>query len=127
MVAVGISKTHRLYLLLKEGIVSRRRPADRPLPGEMALAKAHKLSRVTVRRALDGLQHDGLIRRQPGPGTFILDTAAPRAMVGDLSDTLARLVAMGRAYVLENGAVAMTGSAADLKSNADLARTYLGM
>jgi GntR family transcriptional regulator len=97
MVAVESSKTHRLYLLLKEGILSGRLSAGRRLPGEMELAKAHNLSRVTVRRALDGLQHDGLIRRQPGAGTFILGAADPRAIVGDLSDTIAQLVAMGRA------------------------------
>ncbi len=32
-----------------------------------------------------------------------------------------------RAYVIENGVVAMQGPAADLKSNAQLARTYLGL
>jgi branched-chain amino acid transport system ATP-binding protein len=32
-----------------------------------------------------------------------------------------------RAYVLENGAVAMAGPSAELKTNAELARTYLGL
>jgi branched-chain amino acid transport system ATP-binding protein len=34
---------------------------------------------------------------------------------------------VSRAYVLENGAVTMSGSAKDLKSNPDLAKAYLGI
>lgn len=97
MVGVASSKTHRLYLLLREGIVSGRLVAGRQLPGELALAQTHNLSRVTVRRALDGLQHDGLIRRQPGAGTFVVGSHEPHAVVGDLANTMAHLVAMGRA------------------------------
>jgi GntR family transcriptional regulator len=101
MVAVASSKTHRLYLLLKEGIASGRLAAGLQLPGELALAETHRLSRVTVRRALDGLQHDGLIRRLPGAGTFVVGAQQRHAVVGDLSNTIAHLVTMGRATQVE--------------------------
>ncbi len=97
MVAVASSKTHQLYLLLKEQIVSGRFTAGWRLPGELALAQTHGLSRVTVRRALDGLAHDGLIRRQAGAGTFVVGGQEPHAVVGDLANTIAHLMAMGRA------------------------------
>ena len=32
-----------------------------------------------------------------------------------------------RAYILENGSFVMPGSAADIRSNADLKRAYLGL
>jgi branched-chain amino acid transport system ATP-binding protein len=32
-----------------------------------------------------------------------------------------------RAYVLENGSFVMSGSAADIRSNADLKRAFLGL
>ena len=101
MDAIEISKTHRLYLVLKEGIVSGQLAAGHRLPSETDLAARHKLSRVTVRRALDGLQNDGLIRRRPGAGTFIVGDEPSRAIVGDLSNTLAHLVAMGRSTAVK--------------------------
>ena len=97
MTAVETSKTHRLYLLLKERITSGVFQPGHRLPSEPSLAATHGLSRVTIRRALDGLARDGLIRRQPGAGTFVNGQKAHPPVVADLSNMLAQLVAMGRA------------------------------
>jgi GntR family transcriptional regulator len=97
MDTIESSKTHRLYVLLKERITSGALTTGQRLPSEPDLAINHGLSRVTVRRALDGLEQDGLIRRQAGAGTFVLDVNPNRAVVADLSNMLAHLVAMGRA------------------------------
>jgi GntR family transcriptional regulator len=96
MLAIEPSKTQRMYLLLKEQILKGAVPAGQRLPSESQLAAAHRLSRVTIRRALDGLERDGLIRRRSGAGTFVLDHASRKGVVGDLSNMLAHLVAMGR-------------------------------
>lgn len=101
MVAIEPSKTQRLYLLLKEQILSGALPPGHRLPSEPSLATQHSLSRVTIRRALDGLARDGLIRRQPGSGTFVLDTSPRKSVVGDLSNMLAHLAAMGRASTVK--------------------------
>ncbi len=97
MDAIDTSKTHRLYLLLKERIKSGALPPGQRLPSEPSLAASHGLSRVTIRRALDGLSRDGLIIRQPGSGTFVTGAGASPPVVADLSNMLAHLVAMGRA------------------------------
>jgi len=97
LVAIEPSKTQRLYLLLKEQILKGTLSPGYRLPSEPQLAAQHRLSRVTIRRALDGLEQDGLIRRQPGAGTFVLDARPRKGVVGDLSNMLAHLVAMGRA------------------------------
>jgi GntR family transcriptional regulator len=97
MVAFEPSKTQRIYLLLKEQILKGVVPAGQRLPSEPQLAASHRLSRVTIRRALEGLERDGLIRRQPGAGTFVLDNSSRKGVVGDLSNMLAHLIAMGRA------------------------------
>jgi GntR family transcriptional regulator len=97
MVTFEPSKTQRIYLLLKEQILKGVVPAGQRLPSEPQLAASHRLSRVTIRRALEGLERDGLIRRQPGAGTFVLDSSPRKGVVGDLSNMLAHLVAMGRA------------------------------
>lgn len=97
MVAIETSKTHRFYLLLKERITSGAFMPGQRLPSEPDLAETHSLSRVTIRRALDGLARDGLITRQPGAGTFVRNLDAKPAIVADLSNMLAHLVAMGHA------------------------------
>jgi GntR family transcriptional regulator len=95
--AIDTSKTHRLYVLLKERIVSGALAAGQRLPSEPALAATHGMSRVTIRRALDGLERDGLIVRQPGSGTFVREAPGPTAITGDFSNMLQSLIAMGRA------------------------------
>ena len=71
MPSIQPSKTQRLYLVLRDQIVSGSLRAGDRLPSEPALAQRHRLSRVTIRRALEGLERDGLIDRVPGAGTFV--------------------------------------------------------
>lgn len=56
--------------ILKEEI--RRHDDQQPfqLPSENELAELHGITRVTVRRALDLLAHEGLIYKEKGRGTF---------------------------------------------------------
>ena len=116
MGTIDTSKTHRLYLFLKERIVSGAMPPGQRLLSEPRLAEAHGLSRVTIRRALDGLSRDGLISRRPGAGTFVTRSAVSPPVVADLSNMLADLAIMGRstrvrllsfAYVTPPAAVAV--------------------
>src|SRR5579872_6100582 len=46
------------------------RPGDR-LPSELELARAHNVSRITSRQALDLLGSEGLLVRRQGMGTFV--------------------------------------------------------
>lgn len=52
---------------------------------------------MTVRRALDGLARDGLVRRAAGAGTFVAARVEQPAVTGDLANMLASLIAMGEA------------------------------
>lgn len=96
MSAIESSKTHRLYLLLKEQIVQGHWAAGERLPSEQQLAEQHSVSRVTVRRALDGLARDRIIRKTTGSGSFVTGAMAAPVVTGDLTDMLAHLTAMGR-------------------------------
>ncbi|HLZ43211.1 MAG TPA: GntR family transcriptional regulator [Candidatus Sulfotelmatobacter sp.] len=49
-------------------------PGD-PVPSERELAKTHKVSLMTARHALAGLEREGLVERRRGAGTFV---AAPK-------------------------------------------------
>ncbi len=56
--------------LLAELTAGRLRPGQ-ALPSEQRLADVLRIARTTVRQALAGLEHDGLIRRVQGKGTFV--------------------------------------------------------
>jgi len=94
--AVEPLKARRIYLLLRDRIVGGELAPGSRLPGEPALATEHAVSRVTVRRALDLLETEGLVRRKPGSGTFVHDTREVRPIVADLSNVLSHLIEMGR-------------------------------
>lgn len=75
---VGRLKAHDgapLYLqlqrVLRQAIETHILSVDEALPAERDLADAFKVSRVTVRKALDGLVDAGLLTRRPGAGTFV--------------------------------------------------------
>jgi len=56
----------------------RNVPPGQQIPTEEAISRAHDVSRVTVRRAIQTLVDQGLLVRRQGKGTF---TAAPRPRV----------------------------------------------
>jgi GntR family transcriptional regulator len=64
-------------------IRSRAWPPGSRLPTEAELTTIYGPSRITIRQALDILAREGLILRQPGVGTFVLEplvTAGPRLL-----------------------------------------------
>ena len=73
MVLHNSAKT--LYLQIKEnleeGIRSEKYPVGSKLPSENDLCKTFNVSRITIRRALDILENDGMVSSIPGKGTFV--------------------------------------------------------
>ncbi|RYD59986.1 MAG: GntR family transcriptional regulator [Sphingomonadales bacterium] len=68
-----------LYLQLQKGLRNAIEnlvvQADAAIPTERELAQEFDISRITVRKAIDGLVSDGLLSRRRGAGTFVV---APR-------------------------------------------------
>ncbi len=62
---------HQLQRALREAIAQRVLLPDDALPPERKLASDLNVSRLTVRKALDGLVAEGLLVRRPGSGNFI--------------------------------------------------------
>src|SRR6478752_516431 len=64
-----------LYLKLQRAIRGAidggKMRAEEALPAERELATQLNVSRITVRKALDGLVSDGLLIRRQGAGTFV--------------------------------------------------------
>ncbi len=74
---------HQILSRLHEQIESGEIGVGERLPSEADLERDYGVSRTTARRALDELRRKGLVRREPGRGTFLV---GPR-----LSSDLARL------------------------------------
>jgi GntR family transcriptional regulator len=61
----------KLQQALREAIQNRVLSPDEALPPERDLAEEFQVSRITVRKALDGLVSEGLLTRRQGAGTFV--------------------------------------------------------
>jgi GntR family transcriptional regulator len=85
---------HRIYLLLRQGIVEGEWPPDSPMPGEHEISEAHGVSRITVRRALQQLEQEGLVLRRRGAGTFAQRPKLPKRRE-NLRGLFQNLLAMG--------------------------------
>lgn len=72
--ALPMTKYHQIYLVLREQLHEGKFSGG--FPGELALMQQFGVARVTVRRALEQLASEGLIAREPGRGTRVLDVGA---------------------------------------------------
>lgn len=69
--ASGLPLYQQLQHALREAIAQRVFGPDQALPAERQLAAELSLSRITVRKAIDGLVAEGLLVKRPGSGNFI--------------------------------------------------------
>ncbi len=81
----------RIAEALRARIRSSRRGGAERLPSEHTLCRRFRVSRMTVRQALDVLRQEGLLSRQVGRGTFTSPVAAERRLrvIGSVEDMLA--------------------------------------
>ena len=72
-----------LYQQIVEGLTREvsegRLPAGAALPSFRSLAEDLMVSVITVKRAYEELERDGIIYRRQGLGTFVSDTAVDRS------------------------------------------------
>jgi GntR family transcriptional regulator len=91
---------HRLYVVLRERIVSNTYQAGQPLPSEVELTKQFGVSRITAKRALDELAAEGLVQRARGRGTIVAQRATSGLGGGPIAASmdglLRNLSAIGR-------------------------------
>ncbi|MEG0164454.1 GntR family transcriptional regulator [Anaerorhabdus sp.] len=62
---------HQLYLYIKDLIESGEFSEGESLPSENEMIKLYEISRITIRRAISDLEHDGLVLRRRGSGTVV--------------------------------------------------------
>jgi GntR family transcriptional regulator len=71
---------HQLKQLLLENIEDGSYPVGKLLPPEMELLREYRVSRATVRRAMQEMEYAGYIQRTPGKGTFVLRAKLKRGL-----------------------------------------------
>ena len=93
---LGEAKAKQVYMVLRDRIRSGAIGFGTKLPTENDLAGYHRVSRVTVRRALGELAREKLIERRRSAGTRVIYRPSPAPMIADISGVLANLADMGR-------------------------------
>jgi GntR family transcriptional regulator len=91
---------HRIYVLLRERILSGEYRVGETLPTEAELMERYAVSRITARRALDELAYEGLVTRSRGRGTMISSrapiTIGDEPIVAGIEGLMANLSIIGR-------------------------------
>lgn len=77
----------------KRAIAEKRLAADQPLPSFRSLAKQLLVSVITVRRAYDELEREGIICRRQGLGTFVAAGGESRSRESKREEACQLLVA----------------------------------
>lgn len=94
---------HQLYVHLRQLLTEGNLDAAQPLPSEPRLVRDYDVSRVTVRRTLERLEAEGLIRRVRGIGTFPARPAEPRADAkSNISGLLENLISYEQSTTARN-------------------------
>ncbi len=76
---------HQLKELLRDEILSGRWPAGTRIPSEPELCRTLDVSRTVVRHALGDLEHERLLRRRKGLGTFVAEPKIRGRLVQSLT------------------------------------------
>lgn len=92
---------HQVYVLLRQELTEGAADPRIPLPSEPDLARTYGVSRVTVRRTLERLEADGLIRRVRGVGTFPAGKPAEGGLT-NISGMLENLISYERSTTAVN-------------------------
>ena len=82
--ASGTTLSHQIYMLLRDDILQGRLQPDSRIPSEKTLAEMNGVSRVTIRKALERLESEKLVRRVHGQGTFVESSTRPAMLTGKL-------------------------------------------
>ena len=108
----------QVYSALREWIYSGTYGAGAQLPTESELCDMFGVSRITTRKALDILVDEGLVVRQPGRGTFVVDDLADAPVLGDMEQLLRKVARLGKNTSIAGAEV--TEVEADAETRKDL-------
>lgn len=86
---------HQIYLTLRDEIARGARPFGSPMPTEMELGEAYRVSRITARRALDELALRGYVERRRRLGTRVIYREPNKPIDAPVDQAVESLIAFG--------------------------------
>ncbi len=86
---------YQVYVTIRQRILDGLYLPSEAMPTEQELVDQFNVSRITVRRAMDELQAEGLIQRKRGRGTFVVPKKFASRLHTNISGLLENLVIMG--------------------------------
>lgn len=86
---------HQLRQILRSMITDGTLGPGDPIPGEFRLCEQYGVSRTVVRQALVELEHDGVIDRVKGRGTFVAVPKPAQGLVQSLTGQFEDMAARG--------------------------------
>ena len=93
---------------IRAWILAHEFEGDEPLPSIRVLAREQRVSVITVQRAYDDLEREGLLRSRPGKGFFVVSIPEERKKTmaeQRLEPALERLIAESAAEGLEESQI----------------------
>ncbi len=85
----------QLQKVLRDAITGQIVKMDEAIPTERDLAVEFDVSRITVRKAVDGLVGEGMLSRRRGAGTFVIGTRVEKSF-SKLSSFTEDMISRGR-------------------------------
>nr|WP_283101634.1 GntR family transcriptional regulator [Halomonas populi] len=82
-------------MVLRQEILEGRYTPEQPLPNEILLTEQFQVSRITIRKAMERLDREGLVVRYRGRGTFPIASNEHSPVQASISGVIENLIAMG--------------------------------
>ena len=116
----GITRYLQLYSILSQSLADGEFKTARALPSEPDLVARYRVSRTTVRRALQLLEQEGRILRRRGSGTYAKGSRVHSSMAFDVQSLY------GDAPAITEGAEILNRASVDVPASLQAAHPELG-
>ncbi len=110
-----LPKHYQLSQILRQRILKGEYPPGSKIPGEWQLCQEYGLSRGTVRRAINTLLHEGLLRTEQGQGTYVVEEpwrSRPFLRLSNFNEEIARQHQQPKTTLLERRLLAANSALA---------------
>jgi GntR family transcriptional regulator len=117
---IKVARYQQVYSTLRQWITQGHYPPQARLEPENRLCEIFEVSRITVRKALQLLANDGLVKSIQGKGTFVAADTAPKPIHADMNQRIRRARELARNSAVVELAVESVAANAEVTSDLQL-------
>lgn len=111
----------QVYSTVRDWIYQGSYKPGSQLPTVEELCRLFEVSRITTRKAVDMLVDEGLVVRQPGRGTFVVEDLADAPVIGEMDQLLRKVERLGKTSRISQAEVSEVEADTDTMKDLDLA------